>query len=146
MTFGMFVIYKLIILSISAAEWVVFFKKVSKDGTVEYYDCERAVAFDKDGFGYTGSICNILDEMFPVTMPNYPPTEKYKLYTEEFTAKGFPRDNEDFNTRAVHYVITPKGERIEINRYFADAEKENMVEISKEEYEKRKSCEEENNK
>lgn len=113
------------------------FKKVYKDGTVKYHDVERAVAYDKDRHGYIGSIGNIIDEMFPITMPYYPPVGKYKLYTEEFTAKGFPRDNEDFNTRAVHYVITPKGERVEINRYFADTKTEYMVEITKEEYEKR---------
>lgn len=113
------------------------FKKVYKDGAVKYHDVDRAVAIDKDGHGYSGSVCNIVDEMFPITMPYSPPVGKYKLYTEEFIAKGFPRDNEDYNTRAVYYLITPQGEKVEVNRYFADTETENMVEITKEEYEKR---------
>ena len=113
------------------------FKDVYKDGTVKYHDVSRAIAIDENGNGYSGSVCNIVDEMFPITMPYYPAVWKYKLYTEEFIAKGFPKDNEDYNTRAVHYVITPKGERVEVNRYFADTETERMVEITKEEYEKR---------
>ncbi|MBO6131070.1 MAG: hypothetical protein J6P28_03780 [Treponema sp.] len=113
------------------------FKKVYKDGTVKYHDVERAVAYDTSGNGYIGSVTNIIDDMFPITMPYYPPTGRFKLYTEEFSAIGFPRDNEDYNTRAIHYVVTPEGERVNIGRYFADTEEENMVEITKEEYEER---------
>ena len=118
------------------------FKKIFKDGTVKYHDTNRTIAIDENGHGYSGSVCNIVDEMFPITMPYYPAVEKYKLYTEEFVAKGFARDNEDYNTRAIHYLITPQGEKFEINRYFADTETEYMVEIAKEEYEKRLSSRE----
>lgn len=113
------------------------FKDVYKDGTVKYHDVDRAVAIDENGHGYSDSVCNIIDEMFPITMPYYPVVGKYKLYTKEFLAKGFINDDTDYNTRAVLYCIKPDGERIEINRYFADTETEYMVEITKEEYEKR---------
>ena len=114
------------------------FKDVYKDGTVKYHDVDRAVAIDENGHGYSGSVCNIIDEMFPITMTYYPPVGKYKLYTKEFLAKGFINDDTDYNTRAVLYCIKPDGERVEINRYFADSGKGNkMVEITKEEYEER---------
>lgn len=113
------------------------FKTVYKNGTIKYHDVERVVIYDTDGHGYIGSAGTIIDEMFPITMPYFPPTGKYKLYVEEFIAKGFTKDNEDFNTRVIYHVITPKGEKVEINRYFGDSEKECMVEISKKEYEER---------
>lgn len=118
------------------------FKDVYKDGTVKYHDIDRAVVIDENGNGYHSSVCNIVDEMFPITMPYYPVVGKYKLYTEEFIAKGFPDDDEDHNTRAVHYLITPQGEKVEVKRYFADTETGRMVEITKEEYEKRLSSRE----
>lgn len=116
------------------------FKYVYKDGTVKYHDVDRVVAIDENGLGYSGSVCNIVDEMFPIKMPYYPTVGKYKLYTREFLAKGFINDDTDFNTRAVLYCIKPDGERIEINRYFADGEGNKMVEITHEEYLERLEC------
>ena len=113
------------------------FKDVYEDGTVKYHDVNRTTAIDENGHGYSGSVCNIVDEMFPITMPYYPAVGKYKLYTKEFIAQGYARDNEDYNTMAVLYCITPKGEKVEINKYYADTETQCMVEITEEEYKQR---------
>ena len=115
------------------------FKQVCNDGTVEYHDVNRAYCIDiKTGDTYSSWICSLIDEMFPIAMPYYPPVNKYKIYTEEFIAKGYIGDQTDYNTRAVLYCITPDGEKIEINKYYADTKDSfRMKEISREEYEER---------
>lgn len=115
------------------------FKRVYKDGTVKYTDVNRDYCVDVDtGNSYRGFPSHLIDEMFPITMPYYPPVNKYKIYTKEFVAQGYFGDQTDFNTRAVLYCLTPEGEKIEINKYYADVEGNTcMQEITKEEYEKR---------
>ena len=118
------------------------FKMVYENGDVEYSDNDRAYAIDiKTGDSYHSLVCNIIDELFPITMPYYPPVNKYKVYTEEFLAEGYYDDNGDYNTRAILYCVTPDGEKIEINRYYAESVEDNfkMKEITKEEYEQRKA-------
>lgn len=116
------------------------FKQVYNDGTVEYHDVNRAYCIDvKTGDTYSSWVCSLIDEMFPITMPYFPSANKYKIYTEEFIAEGYTGDQTDYNTRAVLYCITPDGEKIEINKYYADSiDTFRMKEITKEEYEKRK--------
>jgi hypothetical protein len=117
------------------------FKTVDKDGNVKYHDTDRAYAIDiKTGDTYHGWVCNVIDEMFPITMPYYPKVDKYKVYTEEFIAEGYLGDQTDYNTRGVLYCVTPEGEKVEINRYYADTKDSfRMKEISREEYEQRKA-------
>lgn len=112
------------------------FKMVYENGDVEYSDNDRVYAIDiKTGNAYNGWICNVIDEMFPITMPYNPPANKYKIYTEEFIAEGYTGDQTDFNTRAVLYCLTPEGEKVKINRYYADdKDTPKMKEISKGEY------------
>ena len=112
------------------------FKKVFTNGKVEYSDVSRAYCIDidtKDTFNCF--VEKIIDDMFPITMPYYPPIYKYKVYIKDFIAKGYFGDTTDFNTRAVLYCITPEGEKVEINRYFADSPYNNrMEEITTGEY------------
>ena len=117
------------------------FKEVDKDGNIKYHDNGRAYAIDiKTGNTYSSWVCSLIDEMFPITMPYYPSVNKYKIYTEEFIAEGYTGDQTDFNTRAVLYCLTPEGEKIEINKYYADTKDSfRMKEISKGEYEQRKA-------
>lgn len=115
-------------------------KTVNKNGSVSYSDNSRYVGIDEKGHGYSsGLVSKIVNEMFPITMPYYPENGRYKVYTESFVAKGFEGDNGDYNTEVVLYCITPKGERVEINRYYGEKDG-NMVEITKEEYEKRENA------
>lgn len=115
------------------------FKYVDDKGNVRYHDVERAfceeITNPRDRF--SGSACNIIDDLFPITMPYYPKTtEKYKVITNTFLAKGFESDDTDFNTRAVLYVITPEKEKVEVNRYYGEVNGK-FVEITKDEYDKR---------
>ena len=88
----------------------------------------------EDGHGYTGSVGNIIDELFPITMPYFPKTfERYKVVVHSFSAKGYENDNEDYNTRGFLFIETPSKTTVEIGRFFAD-KGHGMVEITHEEY------------
>ena len=98
------------------------FKNVDKDGNVSYHDnhrdyCQNA-SNPKDT--YSGGIGNIVDELFPITMPYYPSVQRYKFVVEEFSAKGFEGDKGDYNTRGVLYVVTPEGEQLNVHRFFGE--------------------------
>lgn len=114
------------------------FKHVDKDGNIFYSDCGRdycqEITNPKDT--YSGGVGNIIDEMFPITMPYYPSAEKYKIVVDTFLAKGFEGDETDYNTRAILYVITPEKERVEVNRYYGEKDG-HFVEITKGEYNER---------
>ena len=127
-----------------------FFKHVDTvTGETTYNDAERVVGIDKiSGVSYTsGLISGIYDELFPITMPYMPPTTRAKMFTEKFL---FDRENGgDFDTEAVLHVITPDGDKIEINRFFKDPPKDldtsteqfhGWVEITEDEYNERKSA------
>ena len=80
--------------------------------------------------------------MFPITMP-YMPGKPIKVYCEEFLTD---KNNGDFDTMGIFYAVKDE-KRIEINRFFREPFSEDeestefpgWVEISKEEYDKRKS-------
>lgn len=114
------------------------FKQVYKDGKVTYRDNHRdycqEITNPKDT--YSGGIGNIIDEMFPITMPYYPSAENYKIVVDTFLAEGFEGDKTDFNTRAILYVITPEKGRVEVNRYYGEKDG-HFVEITKGEYNER---------
>ena len=115
------------------------FKHVDKDGNISYSDCGRdycqEITDPKDTYS-GGCVGNILDELFPITMPYYPKVENYKFIVDTFLAEGFEGDDSDWNTRGVLYVITPEREKIDVNRFFGEKDRR-VVEITKDEYEAR---------
>ena len=127
-----------------------FFKDVDTvTGETTYNDVERVVGIDKiSGVSYiSGLISGIYDELFPITMPYMPPTTRAKMFTEEFLFDQ--KNGGDFDTEAVLHVITPDGDKIEINRFFKDPPKDldtsteqfhGWVEITEDEYKERKSA------
>lgn len=116
------------------------FREETLGGKISYSDIDRLYCIDVHNPKNTyqgGESYDIIDEMFPIVMPYFPQRGKYKVYTEDFLTD---EKNGDFDTKGYLYCITPKGEKVEINRFFAeDNETHKWVEISKEEYEKRKS-------
>lgn len=110
------------------------FKYVYEDGTVKYSDNNRIVCVDyytgvTYGFGF---ITNMVNEMFPITMP-YLGGEAYKVYTSDFL---YDENNGDFDTIKIHHILKPDGEKIPVYRYFKSSE-EGMVEIDLDEYSER---------
>lgn len=73
----------------------------------------------------------VLDELFPIALPYYPSEQRYKVCVE--TSLINPK-NGDFDTRAIWWIQTPQGERVEVNRFYTEIDGE-MVEISKSQYE-----------
>lgn len=118
-----------------------FWKNIYPDGTINYIDNSRVVAYciDHPTVGWhNGMITHLIHEMFPIIMPYYPESEPYKVYIYEGLTD--PK-NGDWDTTAILYVITPDGERVEINRYFDDTADTDVTdgtrEITKEEYQER---------
>lgn len=113
------------------------FRDEDAKGNVSYTDINRQYCIeinDERNTYHSGRVTKIINEMFPITMPYYPTTGKYKVYVETFLTNPA---NGDYDTQGVFYCITPKGERVDINRFFAEKDGE-MVEITKEEYDERK--------
>ena len=112
------------------------FKDIYKDGRVEYRSVDACYCEDKNtGSTYTsGLVRKIHGELYPITMPYTPPTKRDKIVCEEFLTD--PK-NGDFDTVGILYIVKPDGEKIEVNRYFKEGEKD-FIEIKIEEYEERR--------
>lgn len=89
--------------------------------------------------GHSGLIDRVMEEKFPITMPYFPESKPFYVYCEEFLTD---RKNGDYDTVGILYIIKPDGERVEINRYFKEGEKD-FVEIDVAEYEIRQKMHEE---
>lgn len=121
------------------------FKKVYNDGHVEYTDVDRYYCKDINNpiASYTsGLVTRMVDEMFPITMP-YSPGPSIIVFCEDFLTD---RNNGDYDTKAILYALkydeNGDQKRIEINRFFRVSvgdETGSWTEISKEEYEERKT-------
>lgn len=108
------------------------FKYVHPDGSVEYNDIDRGYYVDIENPTRSyGSNLKILNELFPIRMPYNPTVEKYEIYAQEFLCD---EKNGDYDTRGIYYIITPKGERVEVNKFETTDENGEWKEITKEEY------------
>lgn len=110
------------------------FKDIGADGSFHYTDNDRYYCIDIHNPNATFRsrlICDVIDNMFPITMPYYPSIEQYKVYTESFLVDS---RNGDFDTVGILYCITPDYKRVEINKFFTEINGQ-MTEISKEKYE-----------
>lgn len=116
------------------------FKDVYQDGSVKYSDNNRAVGINLDNpnVGWSSRIIrDIVEELFPLTMPYMPGDKPYKVFCEECLTD--PK-NGDFDTIGIHYILKPNGERVDIKRYFKEGNTvyEGWDEIDRAEYEERK--------
>ena len=112
------------------------FKHVYDDGTVKYSDIDGhyCVSIDNPNNTYhIGLVREIIDEMFPITMPYYP-GKPIKVFCEDFLSDW---KNGDFDTVGIFHAITPDGEQVNIYRYFKESGR-NWEEITAEEYADRK--------
>lgn len=109
------------------------FREETLDGKVSYHDIDRAYHVNIENPSDTyGSSNEVVDEMFPITMPYVPTTGKYKIYEQVFLTD---KKHGDFDTKGVLYIETPDGERIEVNKFKTEGDNREWKEITKAEYE-----------
>lgn len=113
------------------------FKDVYPDGTVKYHDVGRTVVtyVDNPDIHWTnGTASRIIDEMFPITMPYMPASKQYVISAEDFLVNS---EKGDYDTVAYISVVTPDGNRVQLNQFYKEVGGE-MVKIGYEEFEGRK--------
>ena len=113
------------------------FKYVYENSKVTYSDIDRSYCFDitNPDMRYSfGLVTNIINEMFPITMPYSPANECIKVCCEQFL---YSPDGGDFDSVGILYVDDPDNKRINVSRFFKEAD-EKWVEISDVEYNARK--------
>ena len=113
------------------------FKDIYDDGTVKFTDVNRVSCIDIDCpiiSWHNGLGNKIVNELFPIEMPYYPTNDPYKLYKEDFLVDP---ENGDYDTQGFFYLITPYGDRVEVNKFYKEQDGE-WVEIGIEEYNDRK--------
>lgn len=112
------------------------FKYEYANGAVKYCNMDSCYCVDirNPDVPYRNSfIRNIIEEMFPITMP-YMPGKPIKVYCEDFLTD---RKNGDFDTLGILTAIKPDGEIITIARYFKESD-DDWKEIDLVEYEGRR--------
>lgn len=108
------------------------FRQETLDGQVMYHDVDRAYYINVEEPSDTYSSWNgFIDEMFPITMPYTPKQGKYKIYAQTFLTD---KKHGDFDTKGILYVITPEGERVDLNMYRTEGDDGKWRDITKEEY------------
>ena len=116
-----------------------FWKEIFPDGTIRYRDNNRACGVNMNNpicTYHSGLTTRIVDEMFPIAMPYCPPNRPFKVYTEEFL---FDARNGDFDTVHIHYIRTPEGDKVDVNRVFTTLEDgHDLEEITLNEFEELK--------
>jgi hypothetical protein len=113
------------------------FKYVYADETVKYKDIDSNYCVDINTRStyHSGLVQNVVDAMYPITMPYIPADKPIKIYCEDFLTDI---KNGDFDTVGVLYLITPDDTKVDINRYFKEDEKgADWIEIGLEEYTER---------
>lgn len=108
------------------------FRTETLDGKVSYHDNDRAYFINIENHSDTySSACRFIDDMFPITMPYTPKKGKYKIYAQTFLTD---EKHGDFDTKGIMYVITPEGEKVELNIFRTEGDDGNWKDITKEEY------------
>lgn len=109
------------------------FKKVYEDGTIKYNDISSFHCVDVNtGSTYHSSLAqDIVNEMYPVTMPYTPTDIPIKIYCEDFLTD--PK-NGDFDTKGLLYLVNPEGVKFIIDRYFKEGLDGQWIEIEAKEY------------
>lgn len=114
------------------------FKVIAEDGAVTYSDTNRvcAVNVDDPDNAYTnGFTTRLVDKYFPITMPYFPASKKFRVVRDEFLVD--PK-NGDYDTVAFLCIMTPDGKKVELNRYFKEVDGK-MVPIQEAEFNERKA-------
>ena len=118
--------------SIQCPRMTSLFREERLDGKVIYHDTQRVIGVESNGLTYRGGGCaKYVDELFPITLPYYPPiNNEYYVYTEDFL---LDKKNGDYDHLAYLYIKTPEGKEVLLDKYFKE-DNGQLIEITKEEY------------
>lgn len=109
------------------------FRYEHEDGHITYSDIDRAycinVENERDTFHC--SLKNIIDELFPITMPYMPIREHYKVYVYTFLCDA---KNGDFDHHGIQKIVTPDGREINVDDWFFKEMNGEFQKISKQEF------------
>ena len=106
--------------SVQCPRMASLFRDETLDGKVSYNDVDRYYCFEVDNPKDTylgGGASDILNELFPITMPYYPPRDKYQIACDTFLVD---ETMGDFDTKGYLYIITPEGEKVEVNKFYKE--------------------------
>ena len=111
------------------------FKEVDKEGNVRYSDNDRVVCVDVNSkIAYRNGLAfNYVDSHYPITMPYYPTDKPYLVYCEDF-CMGKPNARGEFTHKALLYMTKPDGVQVDLNLYYRENDKGEMVEITGDQY------------
>ena len=113
------------------------FRSETINGEIFYSDIDRVyctnILNNNDKFSCKAAR-DIIDKLYPITMPYNPIVGKYNVFVETFLTD---KNNGDFDTHGFLYVITPENKKVELN-IFEAYEDEKTISLTKEQYEERK--------
>ena len=104
------------------------FKYVYDDGRIEYSDVDRHYCTQigqPDVIFSSGSTAEILDQMYPITMPYTAPAKKYHFIVNEFLTDEV---NGDYDTVGIIELKEPDGKVTTIHRFYKETKKEGKTE------------------
>ncbi len=111
------------------------FKEVDKEGNVRYSDNDRVICVDVNSkLTYrSGLAFNYVDSHYPITMPYYPADKPYLVYCEDF-CMGHPEARGEYTHKALLYMTKPDGVQVDLNLYYRENDKGEMVAITGDQY------------
>lgn len=117
------------------------FKEVLPDGTVSYDDIDRTYCKDiVNGSTYSSGFWrNLVDEMYPITLPYAGHEIPIVSYVDDCQ---FDPKNGDYDTIGCYYIIDSEGNKVTVNKFFKENEKD-WIEITEEEFNDRKKVQKE---
>lgn len=111
-----------------------FFKNVDKDGKVTYHDNDRVICHASDSSaGFTNKfLTNMIDEMYPITLPYMRPRRPYVMVVDDYLLYSDPK-HADFDTFYIRSIKEPTGKVVPVNKIFTFSD-DGPVEITEEEF------------
>ncbi|MCF0126035.1 MAG: hypothetical protein HUJ68_09850 [Clostridia bacterium] len=113
------------------------FKEI-KDGKTTYHDVGRAVYREFNGHDWmtwgNGDVARLIDEMFPIIFPYYPPAGKYIV--EGFSFDSVNAQPGEVDTKAYWTLKEPEGKIHKLNKFYIEKD-EKWVETDFDEYKNR---------
>lgn len=126
----------------SCKRYTAVYKRIYDDGRVVYLDVNRACAFDvdfPDAPSWTGTATTLFDQLYPITLPYYPATNKYRMAVKEYDEKeDLVRILKEYNMEYsdekliiyFDHFIDQANNKLDIKKYFIyDASVNNWVEL-----------------